>query len=54
VDEMTLTAVPVLIGEGIRPFGPLPHDLDLEHLGTEVLGVGLVQTRYRVLPASTM
>jgi dihydrofolate reductase len=48
VDELTLTAVPVLIGDGIRPFGPLPADLDLTHVSTEVLGEGLVQSRYRV------
>jgi hypothetical protein len=42
--------VPVLIGEGASLFGPLPADVDLEHVRTEVLGGGMVQTTYRVHP----
>jgi dihydrofolate reductase len=49
VDELTLSRVPVLIGQGPTLFGPLPSDVDLEHLRTEVLGGGMVQTTYRVL-----
>lgn len=49
IDEFTLTRVPVLIGEGVSPFGALPHDADLLHLSTDVLPGGLVQSRYRVV-----
>jgi len=49
VREMTLSRVPVLIGTGETLFGPLPHDVDLEHVRTEVLGGGMVQTTYAVL-----
>ena len=49
IDDLTLTRVPVLIGDGITPFGALPHDADLLHLSTEVLPGGLVQSRYRVV-----
>lgn len=49
VTDMTLTRVPVLIGEGASLFGPLGGDVDLEHVRTEVLGGGSVQTTYRVL-----
>ena len=49
VDELTISQVPVLIGEGARLFGPLPHDIDLRHASTTVLGGGMVQTRYRVI-----
>ena len=49
VDELTLSQVPVLIGDGPTLFGPLTGDVDLEHVRTEVLGGGMVQTTYRVL-----
>jgi dihydrofolate reductase len=52
IDELTLSRVPVLIGEGPSLFGPLPADIDLEHLRTKVLGGGMVQTTYRVLHPS--
>ncbi len=48
VQTLTLSRVPVLIGEGFPLFGPLPADVPLEHLSTEVLGGGMVQTTYRV------
>src|SRR5690606_21680203 len=31
VDELTISQVPVLIGDGTRLFGSLPHDIDLRH-----------------------
>lgn len=49
VDHLTLTRVPVLIGSGISPFGPLPADLDLRHVETTTLPGGSVQSRYRVV-----
>lgn len=49
VDELVLTCVPVLIGQGVSAFGPLPRDVELEHLSTAVLPGGLVQSGYRVL-----
>ncbi len=48
VDELTISQVPVLIGDGVRLFGALPHDIDLEHIRTTVLGGGMVQTHYAV------
>ncbi|MEJ5943788.1 dihydrofolate reductase family protein [Pseudokineococcus basanitobsidens] len=48
VTELTLSRVPVLIGAGAPLFGPLPHDVDLVHRRTEVLGGGMVQTTYDV------
>lgn len=49
ITEMTLSRVPVLIGQGASLFGPLPADIALEHVRTSVLGGGMVQTTYRVL-----
>lgn len=48
VDELTLSHVPVLIGEGPSLFGPLSGDVHLEHVRTTVLDGGMVQTTYRV------
>ncbi|MEV6282721.1 dihydrofolate reductase family protein [Kribbella sp. NPDC051770] len=50
ITELTLSRVPVLIGQGAPLFGPLSADIELEHVRTEVLGGGMVQTTYRVLP----
>ncbi len=49
VQQLILTRVPVLIGEGRPLFGPLPHDLPLRHLETRAYPNGLVQSRYEVL-----
>ena len=49
VDEMTLTTLPMLIGEGRTLFGPLERDIKLRHLGTKTWDNGLVQTKYQVL-----
>jgi dihydrofolate reductase len=48
IGELTITTVPVLIGEGIPLFGPLEHDIRLVHLETRQFADGLVQSRYRV------
>ncbi|WP_114854769.1 dihydrofolate reductase family protein [Brachybacterium sp. YJGR34] len=48
VDELTLSQVPVLIGDGPSLFGPLGGDVHLEHVRTAVLDGGMVQTTYRV------
>ena len=48
VGELTLSRVPVLIGEGRTPFGPLPADVLLEHVRTRTFPGGMVQTTYRV------
>jgi dihydrofolate reductase len=49
VDELTLSFVPVLIGDGPSWFGPLPGDVPLEHVRTAVLDGGMVQTTYRIV-----
>ena len=48
LDEIIITRIPVLIGDGIPLFGRLPHDLELEHVRTDSYASGLVQSRYRV------
>jgi dihydrofolate reductase len=48
IGDLTLSRVPVLIGEGHTPFGPLPADVLLEHVRTQTFRGGMVQTTYRV------
>lgn len=48
IDQLILTIVPVLLGEGIPLFGPLPHDVPLTHVETHTFSSGLVQHRYRI------
>lgn len=49
IHEITLSYVPVLIGQGVPLFGTLPADVSLEHIQTDVLNGGMVQTKYRAL-----
>jgi len=51
VQHLTITRVPVLIGDGIPLFGALPHDLPLRHVATQQYPSGLVKSEYQVLPA---
>ena len=48
IDEMTITTVPVLLGEGLPLFGPIGRDVPLTHLSTKVFGAGVVQSTYAV------
>lgn len=48
VHRLTITRVPVLIGEGIPLFGSLPGDVRLTHVATRHFPSGLVQSEYRV------
>ena len=49
IADITLTHVPILIGDGLPLFGTLDHDIDLEHLETQTFSSGLVTSRYRVI-----
>ena len=48
VDEMTITRIPVLLGEGIPLFGALNNDIKLQHVETRQYPNGYVQSRYKV------
>ncbi|WP_024475994.1 dihydrofolate reductase family protein [Arthrobacter sp. CAL618] len=48
ISTLTLTRVPVLIGDGKPLFGSVPADIQLTHEETKVLTGGAVQSRYRV------
>jgi dihydrofolate reductase len=48
IQQLIITVVPVLLGQGIPLFGPLPHDVPLQHLDTQSFSSGLVQHHYAV------
>jgi len=48
IQRLTITRVPVLIGEGVPLFGALPHDIRLRHIATRHFPSGLVQSEYEV------
>lgn len=49
IDEIVLTWIPILIGEGLPLFGPLDEDIKLEHTETKTFDNGLVQSKYRTV-----
>lgn len=48
INRITVSRVPVLIGEGIPLFGPLPRDITLRHVRTRSYREGLVQSVYEI------
>ncbi|MFZ0086712.1 MAG: dihydrofolate reductase family protein [Candidatus Acidiferrales bacterium] len=48
VDRLTITRVPVLIGQGIPLFGSLLGDVRLRHVATQHYPGGLVKSEYQV------
>jgi dihydrofolate reductase len=49
IHDLTITRVPVLIGEGIPLFGLVPKDIKLRHIGTRQYKSGLVTSHYEVI-----
>ena len=46
LDEITITLVPILLGDGISLFGSLIKDVQLQHLKTTTFNSGFVQIKY--------
>lgn len=53
IHDMTVTIVPILIGQGKRMFGTLQADVDLRLLTTQSFASGLVTSKYQVLGPTT-
>ena len=49
VNELTITRIPVLLGQGIPLFGELAKDVLLQHMKTTSYESGFVQSTYRVV-----
>ena len=48
IDNITITTVPLLLGEGIPLFASMGRDIRLTHVRTTVFDFGFVQTTYSV------
>jgi dihydrofolate reductase len=49
IQRLIITRIPVLLGSGIPLFGPLSHDVHLEHVATRSFKGSLVQSEYTVV-----
>ena len=49
VDEMIITTIPILLGEGLPLFGKLEKDVRLDLVKSQSFKNGFVQNRYKVL-----
>jgi dihydrofolate reductase len=49
IDDITITRIPIALGEGIPLFGPMERDLYLTHVSTKTYDFGFVQTTYQVI-----
>ncbi|GAB1857425.1 dihydrofolate reductase family protein [Flavobacteriaceae bacterium MHTCC 0001] len=47
IDELRLTTIPIILGEGIPLFDILPKCLEFEHVKTEVFYNQIVQSHYK-------
>jgi dihydrofolate reductase len=54
IQEITISRVPILLGEGIPLFGPLVGDIKLRHESTKAFNNGLVQSRYSIPEAVSL
>lgn len=48
VDDMIITTIPILLGDGLPLFGAQTADIHLRHMETRAFPSGLVQSRYQV------
>ncbi len=53
IEDLVITTVPILIGSGLRLFGDLEGDIDLELFASRSFKSGLVQSRYRIVGDSS-
>jgi dihydrofolate reductase len=49
IHRLTISQVPVLIGQGVPLFGALVQDIRLRHIATRQYATGLVKSEYEVL-----
>lgn len=49
IDNITITTIPIILGEGIPLFNGPNKDISLEHVKTKVFDFGFVQTTYKTI-----
>ncbi len=52
LDDMIITTLPILLGEGTPLFGPLPGDVQLKCTKTKTFKFGFVQLHYSIVKKS--
>ncbi|MBD8148790.1 dihydrofolate reductase [Pseudomonas fluorescens] len=52
IDELIITRIPVLLGQGIPLFSQIGRELELRHIGKHESDNGFVQSRYQVMQSS--
>ncbi|HWR35872.1 MAG TPA: dihydrofolate reductase family protein [Clostridia bacterium] len=50
IQHLIITRIPLLLGSGIPLFGPLPHDIRMQHVATRSYPSGMVQSEYMIAP----
>lgn len=48
IHDLTITVIPVLIGNGKPLFGDLTTDIELKHITTKIYDFGFIQSNYQV------
>ena len=48
IDELTITVIPIILGDGTPLFSSLEKDVLLTHIATNTFDFGFVQTKYAV------
>ncbi|MBK7058830.1 MAG: dihydrofolate reductase [Leptospiraceae bacterium] len=48
ISDLTLTRIPILLGDGLPLFGALPKELKLRHIVTKSFPSGFVQSTYEI------
>jgi dihydrofolate reductase len=54
ISELTITLISVLLGSGRSLFGPLVHDIELDHIETRCFDGGFVQLKYGISRAGNI
>lgn len=52
INELIITRIPVLLGQGIPLFSQVGREFELRHIGTHESDNGFVQSRYQVMQSS--
>jgi dihydrofolate reductase len=47
IDEMIITTIPILLGNGIKLFDSISHELEFKILSSEVLNGEMIKTHYK-------
>ncbi|MGL1901717.1 MAG: dihydrofolate reductase family protein [Fibrobacterales bacterium] len=53
ITDITITTIPIILGEGLSLFGNISHMIPLEHIETASFNCGIVASRYSVIPKKT-